>query len=184
MSLLNLFLIAIALSFDAIAVSAAAGAHDHRMSFPNAFRLAFLFGLFQWGMPLLGWLIGTQLEKFISNFDHWIAFFLLAAIGGKMIHESFNKTPEKKTDLNSWKILLILAIATSIDAMATGLTFAFIQVPIYTATLIIGLTTFTLSLSAVYLGKKCGEHWGKKTEIIGGLILIAIGLKILLSHLL
>lgn len=167
-----------------MAVAAANGAHHHKMHFTKALRIAFFFGFFQFLMPLIGWIMGFGLEKFISTIDHWIAFILLAILGIKMIIESLKPVEERKIDIHSLKILIFLSIATSIDALIVGITFALLPVNIWFATAIIGVTTFLLSLISIYIGKKCGETWGKKAEIIGGLILILIGSKILLSHVL
>lgn len=183
MTFLNIFFIAVALSFDAMAVSAVSGARYYDMSFKKALRIAFFFGFFQLLMPLIGWTVGLGLEKIITQFDHWVAFLLLFIIGSKMIIESFKSKEEKCKDVNNLKILFLLAIATSIDALVVGITFALVPVNIWFAVLIIGITTFLLSLIAVYVGKKCGETWSQKAEIIGGLILIGIGAKILLEHL-
>lgn len=184
MSLLSILLVAIALSFDAMAVAAANGARHHRMPFSRAFKIALFFGFFQLFMPLAGWFLGTGLEKMISSFDHWVAFVLLSILGIKMIVESLKPVEEKQIDIHSWKILLLLSVATSVDALVVGISFAFVSINIWLSVFLIGLTTFSLSLCSVYIGKKCGEYWGKKAEIIGGLILLIIGLKILLSHLL
>lgn len=183
MTLLSILLVAIALSLDAAAVSAANGAHHHRMSLVKALKISFFFGFFQFFMPLVGWLIGSGLEKIISKFDHWVAFLLLAVLGIKMILESLKPTEEKTIDIHNIKILLLLSVATSIDALVVGMTFALLPINIWPAIIVIGFTTFILSLISVYIGKRCGERWGKKAEIVGGLILIVIGLKILLSHL-
>jgi putative Mn2+ efflux pump MntP len=134
-------------------------------------------------MPLIGWLIGAGLKEIISKFDHWIAFVLLAILGIKMILESLKSIEEKTIDIHNNKILFLLSLATSIDALVIGMTFALLPINIWLAVIIIGLTTFFLSLISIYIGKKCGERWGKKAEIIGGIILILIGLKILLTHL-
>lgn len=184
MSIINIFLIAIALSFDAMAVGACNGAHHHKMGAKKALKIAFYFGFFQFLMPLIGYILGVGLEKFVSSIDHWIAFILLSILGVRMLIESFKKEEEKKIDIHSFKILLTQSIATSIDALIVGITLALLPVNIWLSVSIIGLTTFILSLISIYLGKKCGEKWGKKAEIAGGLVLIAIGLKILLGHLL
>lgn len=183
MTFLNIFLIAIALSFDAMAVSAVNGARHYRMSFKKAIQIAFFFGLFQLLMPLVGWVFGIGLEKIINKFDHWVAFLLLATIGVKMIFESFKSKDDKKNDIHNFKILLLLSLATSIDALVVGMTFGLLPVNIWFAVIVIGLTTFILSLGSIYIGKKCGETWSKKAEIAGGLILIIIGAKILIDHL-
>lgn len=182
MTFVNILLIAIALSFDAMAVSAANGAHHHHMSFAKALRIALFFGAFHFIMPLVGWVLGVGLQQIISNFDHWIAFSLLSGVGIKMILESLKTVEEKEIDIHNLKILLLLSVAISIDALVVGMTFALLPVNIWTASAIISLTAFIASLVSIYIGKKCGERWGKKAEIIGGVILIVIGLKILISH--
>lgn len=185
MSLLNIFFIAIALSFDVMAVCAAGGARESRLSFLTALRAAVFFAFFQALMPLIGWLVGLRLEKLIADFDHWVAFLLLAILGLKMIWESLKADKKKRVvNMDSPKILFLLSLATGIDAWVAGVTFAFLPVSIWAAVSIIGLTTFVLALLAIFIGKKSGERWGQKAEIAGGLILIALGLKILLSHLL
>lgn len=183
MSFFNIIMIAIALSFDAMAVAAVSGARDRHISFRQSLKIALAFGFFQFFMPLVGWLAGIGLKNFISGFDHWVAFLLLAAIGLRMLMESFSSTKESQTDINNWKVLILLSLATSIDAMVVGITFALLPVKIWFATILIGTTTFILSLLAIYIGKKFGELWGKKSEAIGGLVLIGIGLKILIGHL-
>ena len=137
-------------------------------------------------MPLLGWLAGRSFVKFIGSFDHWLAFALLAFVGGKMIWESFHTEREEKvqTDFTRGWSLLTLSFATSIDALAVGLSFALLQVNIATACLTFGLTTFLLTIIGFIIGRKVGEFVGKRAEFIGGLILVAIGLRILLTHLL
>jgi manganese efflux pump family protein len=183
--LLSVVLIAVGLSMDAFAVSITSGCTIRCLKIKHAFRIALFFGLFQALMPLVGWLAGMGLKNYLEAFDHWIAFVLLAFIGGKMIYEAvWIKEVEKKCDPLNLTILLGLAIATSIDALAVGVTFAFIKIPIITPALIIGLITFCISLGGVYLGNKIGNRLGSKMEVIGGLILIGIGLKILLQHLL
>lgn len=183
MTFISILLIAIAVSFDAMAVAAANGAHHHKISFSKAVKIAFFFGFFQLFMPLIGWVLGVGLQQIIATLDHWIAFILLAILGIKMIIESFNTEGEKKIDIHSLKILLFLSIATSIDALIVGITFALLPVNIWLAVGVIGLTTFVLSLVSIYIGRKCGEYWGKKAEIVGGIILVIIGIKILVTHL-
>ncbi|OGH91568.1 MAG: hypothetical protein A2534_04495 [Candidatus Magasanikbacteria bacterium RIFOXYD2_FULL_39_9] len=182
MTIFSIFLIAIALSLDAAAVAAANGAHHHRMSFAKALKISFFFGFFQFFMPLVGWVMGSGLETIISKFSHWVAFFLLGILGVKMILESLKSVDEKTIDIHSVKILLLLSVATSIDALlVVGTTLALMPVNIWLASVIIGLVTFVFSLAAIYIGKKFGEKWGKKAEFVGGLILITIGLKILVE---
>lgn len=183
MTFFSIFLTAIALSLDAVAVSAANGAHHHRMSLVKALRISLFFGFFQFLMPLIGWLISVGLEEIISKFDHWIAFLLLIVLGGKMILESLKPVDKKTIDIHNIKILFFLSVATSIDALVVGMTFALLPVNIWLAITIIGLTTFVLSFFSIYIGKKIGEQWGRKAETIGGVILILIGIKIVLSHL-
>jgi putative Mn2+ efflux pump MntP len=180
-----IILIAIGLSMDAFAVSITSGITIDCLRLKHAARIAFFFGAFQAVMPILGWLAGIGLKQYVEAFDHWIAFGLLLFIGVKMIYEAvWIKEVEKKCDPLNITILLGLAIATSIDALAVGVTFAFIKVPIITPAVIIGLTTFTISFGGVFIGNKFGNRLGSKMEVIGGLILIAIGVKILLQHIL
>lgn len=177
-------LIAIGLSMDAFAVSITSGITVQCLKIKHAFKIAFFFGAFQAIMPVLGWLAGIGLKSSVESIDHWIAFGLLTFIGLKMIYEAvWIKEIEKKCDPLNLIVLFGLAIATSIDALAVGITFAFIKVPIITPALIIGIITFTISLSGVYIGNRMGDRLGSKMEVIGGLILIGIGIKILLEHL-
>ena len=150
-------------------------------------RASLSFGLFQAIMLALGWLAGQTLIDLIGNFDHWLAFILLVFIGGKMVWESFRKEDEekeKKVDFTKGLLLLTLSIATSIDSLAVGLSFAFLDVNIAQASLVIGLTTFVITVIALLIGKKVGKLIGERAELIGGLILIGIGLRILITHLL
>jgi putative Mn2+ efflux pump MntP len=148
-------------------------------------RIAFAFGLFQAVMPVIGWLTGVKLQNVMQSYDHWIAFGLLLFIGAKMIYEAFViEENEKKQNPLKLTVLLGLAIATSLDALAVGLSFAFLHVQIILPALIIGVITFFISFLGVYLGNKIGEKFGTKMEIIGGLILIGIGVRILIQHLL
>jgi manganese efflux pump family protein len=169
---------------DAFSVSISSG-----MSFPNlkkrgALRMAASFGGFQMAMPALGWLGGLTFQKLIAHYDHWIAFILLAAIGGKMIYEATRSTEEKTLDPTRLTVLLVLSIATSIDALAVGLSFSCLCISITTPILVIGAVTFALSLAGVFLGRTFGHFFHKRIEIVGGLILIGIGIKILTEHLL
>ncbi len=183
MGLWELLMIAAALSMDAFAVALSKGLNMHKLNFRHTFVLAAFFGGFQAAMPLLGWLLGIQFEQYITSFDHWIAFALLAMIGGKMLLEAFNKDGESsvKFVLNI-KELLLLAIATSIDALAAGITFAFLNVSILSAIALIGSTTFIFSASGVIIGNRFGLKYKGSAEILGGLVLISIGIKILLEH--
>lgn len=185
MDLLTVFLIGVGLAMDACAVSFAKGMCMKEHIIKYACILGFAFGLFQAGMPLLGWWIGHYFESFITAVDHWIAFVLLGVIGFQMIREAYQQPDAISCETVglSVKEVIILAIATSIDALAVGISFAFLQTDILSAVAIIGITTCLISFSAVILGNRCGGHLGKYAEIIGGIILILIGLKILLEHL-
>lgn len=134
-------------------------------------------------MPIMGWLAGVSLRSFISDIDHWIAFGLLGFIGSKMIYESFKLETNEKSNPLDISVIIILSIATSIDALAVGITFAFINVSIVTPVLVIGIVTFLVSFLGVFIGEKGGHFFEKKIEIAGGIILIAIGIKILIEHL-
>lgn len=186
MGLFELFLIGIGLSMDAFAVAVCKGLCMVRVNKKQAVIIALFFGGFQFLMPVLGWLLGTQFESYIVSFDHWIAFVLLSFIGGKMIYEAVSEEEsevcevDKRLDL---KELFLLAIATSIDALAVGITFAFLRVSILPAAGLIGVTTFALSILGVVIGNRFGSRYKKKAEICGGVILILIGVKILLEHL-
>ena len=168
---------------DAFAVSIVSGSTYRQLQLRHALRMAAFFGAFQAFMPLIGSLAGLTLREHIADFDHWVAFALLAAIGGKMIYESFRiKQAEKKHDPASLLTLLALAVATSIDALAVGITLSLIAASIIFAVIIIGLVTFVLSYFGVYIGKKFGHFFETKIEALGGMILIAIGVKILIQH--
>jgi len=184
MTLISIFLIAIGLSMDAFAVAVTCGLNARPLQARYAFRIAFLFGLFQALMPLMGWVAGVGLRTIIASFDHWIAFLLLAAIGGKMIYESL-RAEKKPVACRMVPIggLLVLALATSIDALAVGVSFAFLeQAAIIGPALMIGLITFVVCLGGVRIGNRFGHFFENKFEMLGGLILIGIALKILLSH--
>lgn len=192
MGFFSIFITGIGLSMDAFAVSLAKGFCLKEDEFKYSFRVALFFGGFQALMPLLGWWVGTYFEGYIKSFDHWIAFILLGLIGGKMLVESIkdirsggdSNTPmECERDEFSYKKLTILAIATSIDALAVGVSFAFLNVSIISSIVIIGITTFVLSFFAVFLGKRLGEFMQNYAELIGGVLLIFIGVKILIEHL-
>lgn len=184
MSILQIFLIAFALAMDAFAVSIAEGFAIPKVRIRHALTYAAWFGGFQAVMPLAGWFGGIKLAKYISEIDHWIAFGLLILVGGKMIYESFQiEEVEKEKNPLDVKVLFMLAVATSIDAFAVGLSFALLNVTVLLPIVIIGVVTFCLSYAGVYLGSK-GSHFGEqKIEVAGGLVLIAIGIKILWSHL-
>lgn len=184
---IELFLIGVGLSMDAFAVSVCKGLAMKKVNKKQAVVIGLYFGGFQALMPFLGWLLGIRFQKYIVSVDHWIAFVLLVFIGGKMVVEAVREKGEKEIgemDLPlNHKEMLVLAIATSIDALAVGITFAFLDVPIAEAVIIIGCTTFVLSILGVVVGNYFGSRYKKKAEITGGIILILIGLKILLEHL-
>ncbi len=200
MGIVELILIAVSLSMDAFAVSVCKGIKMPKMKYSHLFIIALFFGGFQMLMPLLGWLLGKQFEEYIVSFDHWIAFALLAFIGGKMLFEALrggdssgdkadntekcgcSDCSQGETALNI-KELTVLAVATSIDALAVGITFAFMKVSILPSVSLIGITTFIFCSIGVFIGHRFGSVFGNKAEIFGGIILILIGLKILLEHL-
>ena len=183
MDYISLILIAFGLSFDTFAVSVSTGIKITYLKFKQALKIALTFGFFQALMPLIGWFLGVQIESYISNYDHWIAFGLLAILGLRMIYESFSKE-ENNTSANPLNpvILIGMAIATSIDALVVGVSFAFMNMNIYLSVAIIGLVTFLVSMVGMLFGKKVGGKLGKRMEIVGGIILIIIGLKMLFSH--
>ena len=185
MSLFSIFMIGIGLSMDAFAVSIARGMTMKKEDLLRyALTLGFFFGVFQAVMPLIGWWAGSYFQEFIASIYHWIAFGLLSIIVGNMIRESLRGEEEACEDKSlTLKTILILAVATSIDALAVGISFAFLQVHIWTAITVIGVTTFVLSFIAVYLGNRLGDLLEKYAGILGGIILILIGTKILLEHL-
>ena len=184
MDLLTVLFIALGLSMDAVAVAMANGCASRKVELLQAMRLAFFFGLFQLSMPVIGWLAGLGFKNIISSFDHWLAFILLSIIGGKMMLEA-RRAPDCRVQSKrlSLPVLLALSVATSIDALAVGLSFSALAVDIIMPVLLIGLVTFCLSLLAVFIGHRFGMWFAGKVEILGGAILIAIGLKILLEHL-
>ena len=182
--MINIILISISLAMDCFAVSIAGGATISKPKITNALKVGLFFGLFQAVMPLIGWSIGFSFRNFIENVDHWIAFSLLLIIGIKMLYEAVKKSPEaKKTDVTRIPTLLILSVATSIDALVIGISLSILDVSIYLSILIIGLFAFAFSVSGYYLGHRIGKIVGNKVEIIGGIILIGIGIKILIEHL-
>lgn len=178
----ELFLIAVGLSMDAFAVSVCKGLSVQRLNVKHAALAGLYFGGFQFLMPVIGWLLGYRFESIISNYDHWIAFALLSLIGIGMIRESC-ESPEELSDDFSFRTMLLLAVATSIDALAVGITFAFLEVKILSAASLIGVTTFVLSAAGICIGHVFGVKYKAKAELAGGIILVLIGLKILLEHL-
>ena len=184
MSLISVILTAIGLAMDAFAVSLTIGiAANDREKSKIAVKCGVYFGIFQGIMPLIGWGLGIRFTRYIQKVDHWIAFILLCSIGIKMIVDSLKFEKEDEVQEYSNKTFFILAIATSIDALAIGVTFAFLNINIISSVLIIAVITFILSASAVYLGKIIGSFIKNKAGIFGGIILVAMGFKILLEHL-
>jgi len=169
---------------DAFAVSVVAGSVYRELKVRHALRMALFFGGFQAVMPLIGFLAGLSLKDYISAYDHWIAFGLLVFVGGKMIYESLRiESAQRNLDPTNLLVLLALAVATSIDALAVGITLSLLEVSIVPAAAIIGAVTFCLSFAGVSIGKRFGHLFEGKIEILGGLILIGIGAKILIQHL-
>lgn len=185
MGLIELFVLAVGLSMDAFAVSICKGLATKEVSVKQMCLAGLWFGGFQALMPLIGYLLGSAFAKAITSFDHWIAFALLAFIGGNMIKEAFSKEEdeEKVNDSFGVKTMFIMAIATSIDALAVGVTFAFLSVQIVPAVSFIGIITFLFSFVGVKLGNLFGAKYEKKAQLAGGIILILIGVKLLLEHL-
>ena len=185
MNLLEVLLIAVGLSMDACAVSLCAGTTGFIKGLRPVFRLSFHFGLFQALMPVLGWFAGSRIAGLISSFDHWIALGLLAFVGVRMIRSGLGPPEEAGCkDPSKGGTLVMLSIATSIDAFAVGLTLAMLRVQILYPSTVIGVVTAGLSLSALLLGNRLSDTFGRRMEVIGGLILIAIGVRLLLAHLL
>jgi putative Mn2+ efflux pump MntP len=182
MTLLELFIIGVGLSMDALAVSICKGLSIEDSKLKGALIIGLFFGFFQGAMPIVGWVMGKQFAHIISAIDHWIAFVILGIIGGRMIYNSLKSGGSCACGPLKLQELLLLALATSIDALAVGVTFAFLDVQIVSAALIIGGITFVLSLGGVLFGSRCGSAFGSKAEMLGGGVLILIGLKILLEQ--
>jgi len=185
MSWLSLFAIAIALAMDAFAVAMVTGLALTPMTKRHVFRLAFHFGLFQAMMPILGWAAGSAVHRYIASYDHWIAFGLLAFVGGKMIVSALAGAGETRVtnDPTSGWDLVLLSVATSIDALAVGISLAVMRMEILLPALIIGVVAASLTTVGMVLGRRIGAAWGRRVEVLGGLVLIAIGTKILIEHL-
>jgi len=181
MDAITILLIAVGLAMDAFSVSICSGMASQAVKPPYALRIATFFGGFQALMPLLGWLGGIGLRDLIAGFDHWVALILLVIIGGKMIRESLR--PECEPAPLRLGALLVLAVATSIDALAVGLSFSLLNVSITVPIVVIGLVTFVLSLVGVYIGKRVGSLFQSRVQLIGGIILIGIGVRIVVEHL-
>lgn len=183
MGLIELFLIAVGLSMDAFAVSVCKGLAMPKCTFKKAAIVGLWFGGFQALMPAIGYVLGAQFQETIASIDHWIAFVLLALIGGNMIHEALDNDEEEADASLDVKTMFLLAVATSIDALAIGITFAFLKVNNIPAVCFIGIVTFIISFAGVKIGNVFGVRYKNKAEIVGGVILILLGLKILLEHL-
>ena len=185
MTIIELLLIAIGLSMDAFAVAVGYGLSVEKISVKNSIIVGLYFGIAQGVMPVIGFLLGFNFAKYIVSVDHWIAFVLLSIIGGKMIKESFEKSDEGEVEEVSLKFknMIVLAIATSIDALAVGVSFAFLEVKIGIAATFIGVTTFVLSMIGVKIGNIFGMKYKSIAERIGGIVIVLIGIKILLNHL-
>lgn len=184
---IEFLLIGIGLSMDAFAVSICKGLAMRKVNKKQALVIGLFFGGFQALMPFIGWALGIQFQSYITNIDHWIAFVLLVFIGGKMIVEAFRPEEDEPVEVMDppldIKQMFLLAIATSIDALAVGVTFAFLDYPIVEAISIIGVTTFVISIGGVYIGNFFGSRYKNKAELAGGVILVLLGVKILLEHL-
>ena len=183
MGLIELFLIAVGLSMDAFAVSVCKGLAMPKCTFKKAAIVGLWFGGFQALMPAIGYILGAHFQEAIASIDNWIAFVLLALIGGNMIHEALDNDEEEADASLDVKTMFLLAVATSIDALAIGITFAFLKVNIIPAVCFIGIVTFIISFAGVKIGNVFGARYKNKAEIVGGVILILLGLKILLEHL-
>lgn len=179
--------IAVGLAMDTLAVSIATSVMLRGVTRRQVFRFAFHFGLFQAVMPIIGWAAGIHFVHYISNWDHWIAFGLLAFVGGKAVHEALTENDNEESSLSrkdptrGWS-LVMLSVATSIDALAVGLSFAVLDVTIWKPVAIIGMVTALITMSGMLVGAKVGSRFGKHVEVLGGLILVGIGIKILLQH--
>jgi putative Mn2+ efflux pump MntP len=180
MELITIIVIAVGLAMDAFVVSIVCGSAYKQLHVKHALRMAIFFGVFQAFMPLIGSLVGLSFKNYIQTYEHWVAFGLLAIVGGKMIYESFKiESVEENSDPSNIVVLLFLSVATSIDALAIGITLSLVTSSLAIAVIIIGLITFALSYAGVMIGKKFGHFFEKRLEAVGGLVLIGIGIKIL-----
>jgi manganese efflux pump family protein len=184
--LLSVLLIALSLSADCFAVALAGSVNLERIRKIQVVRTALAFGIAQMAMPVIGWAVGRTVINFIGSFDHWVVFGLLLIIGGRMIWEAFHNKEDagKNEDISRGLLLLTLALATSLDALAVGLSFAFMELNIIVSSIIIGLIAFLITVLGFYFGHKANGILGQKAKIVGGIILLGIGIKVLLSHLL
>lgn len=183
MGIIEIFLLGVGLAMDAFAVSICKGLSMKKMEWKKAVIIALYFGIFQGLMPVVGYLLGVGFEEKITSIDHWIAFGLLSIIGINMIREAFEEKENEENDSVDFKSMIVLAVATSIDALAVGVTFVFLKVNLIFSVAIIGIVTFIISMCGVKIGNVFGDKYESKAEITGGIILILLGLKILLEHL-
>lgn len=184
MSFWDIFLLAVGVSMDAFAVSVGKGLSVKKVTWRQVLSVALWFGGFQALMPVIGYYLGVSFAELVEKIDHWIAFGLLILIGGNMIREALQHSAEDHPDASfAFKSMLLLAVATSIDALAVGISFAFLQAPLWSSIVVIGITTAVFSAVGLLIGKKVGERFHKGAQLLGGLILIAIGVKILVEHL-
>jgi putative Mn2+ efflux pump MntP len=182
---LEILIIAISMAMDAFAVCLGAGTQERNSAARPTFRLAFHFGLFQFLMPMLGWFAGETIARYISSYDHWMAFILLAFVGGRMVWSGIHPEQDSyRNDPSRGWTLVLLSLAVSIDALAVGLSLGIIGVTIWVPAVVIGIVTGLVSWLGLQLGNKLGEKFGKRMEVLGGIVLILLGLRILLSHLL
>lgn len=183
MSSLSILIIAIGLGMDAFSVAVGVGASFGVVSMGAVFRLSSCFGLFQFIMPVAGWFAGMTVANIIAGYGHWIAFGLLSLVGGKMIMEAYNgRAKVNKSDPTKGLAVIILSVATSIDALAVGVSFALLKIPVLYPSIVIGIVAFVMTVCGMLFGGKLGEIFGKRVEIFGGLLLIGIGIKILMDH--
>ena len=183
MDYFSIFAIALGLSFDTFAVSLSYGVIQNKILFGQAARIALVLGIFQGGMAVLGYFLGSIVSEALKTADHWVALGLLSFLGVKMVIEGFKRKDENEMkDYSKTTVLVTVAIGTSIDAFAVGISFAILNIQIWQSGIIIGIVTFLASMTAIRIGKAAGERLGQRVEIIGGLILITIGLKIFLEH--
>lgn len=183
MNYIEIVLIAVSLAMDSFAVSISSGVIIHRLKFKHVLKIALYMGMFQAFMPLLGWLAGSTMRRYIESYDHWIAFCLLLLLGTKMIFEHFKSDEQKEFDPTKHFVLVGLAVATSIDALVVGVNFALLGLELLLPVVVIGITAFLFSFVGVFLGDRVGDKFDFKAELIGGIVLIGIGIKILLDHL-
>lgn len=185
---LTIWIIAVGLAMDCFTVSLCIGSSPVPQTLRSVFRVSFHFGLFQGGMALLGWLLGNTIVGLIANFDHWIAMALLGWIGGHMIKEGLSRSDDSSiddcNDPSRGKTLVMLSVATSIDALGVGLSLGLLKIDVFSASLIIGLVSLILSIVGLMSGNRLSKRFGKRVEVLGGLILVLIGLRIVVTHLL